>query len=69
MAQQAEMVTVRSSVIGMDIALDWLLNKAREPCPSHYSTYSWGTPALDLSSGFTPEAFPISGYGHKAVEV
>ena len=28
-----------------------------------------GTPAPDFSSGLTPEAFPMSGYGRKAAEV
>ena len=28
-----------------------------------------GTPAPDFSSGLTPEAFPMSGYGCKAAEV
>ena len=27
-----------------------------------------GTPAPDFSSGLTPEAFPMSGYGRKAAE-
>ena len=28
-----------------------------------------GTPAPDFSSGLTPEAFPVSGYGYNAAEV
>ena len=28
-----------------------------------------GTPAPDFSSGLTPEAFPMSGYGRRAAEV
>ena len=28
-----------------------------------------GTPALEFSSGLTPEAFPVSGYGRKAAEI
>ena len=28
-----------------------------------------GTPAPDFSSGLTPEAFPMSGYGRKTAEI